>query len=83
MKPEDVRLAHLAAMQHSVVRHDQLVGIGMTPRQIHRRCDAGVLAPVHRAVYRVVAARRTWEQDLMAACLASGGIASHRAAGRL
>jgi hypothetical protein len=38
---------------------------------------------VYAGVYRRVGAPRTWEQALMAGCLAVDGIASHRAAGTL
>src|SRR5947207_15951740 len=44
----------------------------------HRR-----LVPIHPGVYRVAGSPIVWEQELYAACVASGGVASHRAAARL
>lgn len=83
MESPDVRLAKLAARQHSVVSRKQVLALGMTLRQLYRRLDKGVLAAVHQNVYRIVAASPTWEQSVMAACLASGGVASHRSAAGL
>ncbi|MDQ6909503.1 MAG: hypothetical protein M3Z84_01765 [Actinomycetota bacterium] len=83
METPDVRLAKLAARQHSVVTREQSLALEMTLRQLYRRLDDGILASVHQNVYRVVAAPQTWEQSVMAACLASGGVASHRSAAAL
>jgi very-short-patch-repair endonuclease len=45
-----------------------------------RLVRAGLLVPVHEAVYRVAGAPESWKQRELAACLATGGVASHRAA---
>jgi hypothetical protein len=83
MEPPDVRLAKLAARQHSVISREQTLALGMTPRQLYRRLDQGILAGVHQNVYRLVGAPQSWEQSVMAACLACGGIASHRSSAAL
>ena len=72
-----------ALRQHAAISRAQLLAAGLSARQIERRTAAGTLLPVHRGVYRVAGARPNWEQALMAACLATGGTASHRSAARL
>ncbi len=83
MNPLDVQLAKLAARQHLVVTRQQALLLGMTRRQVDRRVEAGGLIVVHNGVYRIVGAPETFEQTVMAACLSSGGVASHRAATQL
>jgi very-short-patch-repair endonuclease len=79
----DVLLSRLAARQYGLITRTQALEIGLTPRQIDRRLASGALVLVRCGVYRVVAAPRSFEQALMAACLATGGVASHRAAAAL
>lgn len=83
MDTPDVSLAKLAARQHSVVSREQTLSVGLTPRQLYRRIDRGALDIIHRDTYRIAGSPRTWEQAVMAACLASGGAASHRTAAKL
>ncbi|HEX8771121.1 MAG TPA: type IV toxin-antitoxin system AbiEi family antitoxin domain-containing protein, partial [Acidimicrobiales bacterium] len=83
MNPLDVQLAKLAAGQHSVVTRRQALSLGMTHRQVDRRVQAGGFTVLHPSTYALAGARRTYEQSLMAACLATGGVASHRAAAYL
>ena len=53
----------------------------LKPHQIDRRVAEGQLELVRRGVYRVAGAPETWEQHLLAACLARpGSVASFRAA---
>lgn len=75
-------LLAIAGEQHGVVHRRQMA---LTPSQIKTRAAQGLLVPVHRNVYRVSGAPRTWEQDLAAACLAGGtaAVASHRSAALL
>lgn len=80
MNSLDVDLSRLAARQHSVVARQQALSLGMTPRQVDLRVDAGMLEILHPSTYRLVGARRTYEQAVMAACLAADGVASHRTA---
>ena len=85
MKAIDVALNRLAAGQYSLAHRQQLLDLGMTSRQIHARLDAGLLVPVHRGVYRVAGGSDSWQQALLAACLAAGpdAVASHRCAATL
>lgn len=76
----DVRLSRLAAAQHGLVTRRQASAAGLSSRQIDRRLADGALVVVHRGVYRLPAASPTFDQTLLAACLASGGVASHRCA---
>jgi very-short-patch-repair endonuclease len=85
VKPIDVAVTRLAARQYSLAHRDQIIDLGMTPRQVQARLDSGWLVPVHRAVYRLAGSRLSPEQACLAACLAAGpgAVASHRAAAHL
>lgn len=85
MKPIDVAITRLAARQYSLAHRQQALDLGMTPRQIQARVEAGWLIPVHRVVYRLAGGRSVPEQVLLAACMAAGpsALASHRSAGKL
>lgn len=72
-----------AQRQHAVIGHAQLVAAGLSRRQVERLVAVAALVGVHRGVYRVGGAPETWEQRVMAACLASAGVASHRSAAAL
>jgi very-short-patch-repair endonuclease len=80
----DGRLLELAGRQHYVVAREQLREFG-TLRQIEHRLAKGRLERVHEGVYRVVGSPKTWQQRLLAACLASSGAnaVSFRAAARM
>lgn len=69
--------------QHSLVTSRQLQAAGLTDRQIEYRVERRRLLPVHRGVYGIAGVRPTFEQAVMAACLATGGVASHRCAAAL
>ena len=73
----------LAGRQHGVASSSQLRALGLSARQVALRVDRGSLIRVHHGVYRLAGAVRSFEQHLMAACLASRGVASHRAAAML
>jgi hypothetical protein len=79
----DHRVARLAARQHSVVTRRQLLQLGLTERQIDYRIETGVLVVCHPGTYLIPGSQRTHEQAVMAACLASGGVASGRCAAGL
>lgn len=76
----DRRVAVIAARQHAVVARDQLLAVGVTPSAIKRRCASGRWIAIERGVYLIHGAPVTWHTRLMAACLATGGVASHRSA---
>jgi very-short-patch-repair endonuclease len=83
MGDADVRVGRLAAGQHSLATTSQLLKAGLTKAQIDHRVRRGILGVVHPGVYRVLGVRPSYESRVMAACLATGGVASHRCAARL
>src|SRR5688500_11746579 len=83
MEPVDVVIARIAVRQHGLVTRSQLLAAGLTERQVDRRIGLGQLVVPHKGVYGVPAAKPSYEQALLAACLASRGVASHRSGARL
>lgn len=79
---DDRAAMELAGSQHGLITFDQAAATGLTRNQIQHRLNAGMLQPLHEGVYRYAAVPPTWEQRLLAACLATGSLAavSHRAA---
>ena len=77
-------LAAIAQRQLGLITHDQAMQI-ITYRMIERLLGSGRWERVHRAVYRVGGAPITYEQRVLAACLAAGpdAVASHRSAARI
>jgi hypothetical protein len=73
----------LADLQHGLVAKDQTRDVGLTQDQVETRLAVGRLLRRDFNVYRLAGAPVTWEQNVLAACLASGGVASHRTAARL
>lgn len=55
----------------------------MSNRQIRYRMTSGRWTQLHESVFRLSAASPTWEGSLLAPILATGGVASHRAAAAL
>jgi very-short-patch-repair endonuclease len=85
VKPIDVAVSRLAARQYSLAHRHQLLDLGMSPRQIQARLNAGWLMPMHQSVYLVGTGASSPEQAVMAAYLATGSeaVASHRCAAAL
>ncbi|HEV7687886.1 MAG TPA: hypothetical protein VGQ80_15030 [Acidimicrobiia bacterium] len=83
MQSIERRIAALAVDQHSLVTYGRMTGAGITRREIERRQENGIIVPRFRGVFAVAGAEPTYEQGVMAACLATGGVASHRCAARL
>ena len=71
-----------ARRQHGLVTRQQLLGVGV-PRSSIADAVGSSLQPVHRGVYRLAGSPLTWEQSVLAACLAANGVASHRTAAQL
>lgn len=78
----DHRVGRLAAGQHGLVGRQQATDLGLTSEQVRSRLRRGTLSAVQAGVYRTLGARPTWEQAVLAACLAAGphALASHRSA---
>ncbi len=75
----DEIIDRIAAAQYGVVARQQLPD----PKGVDRRISTGRLVALYRGVYVVRGHDPDWPAPLMAACLASGGVASHRAAAQL
>lgn len=76
-------ITQLAAKQMGLITRRQLLDFGLSARAIDYRVAAGHLIRCLPGVYRYPAAPRGWTQDLLATCLWSDGVASHRAAAAL
>jgi len=71
-----------ARRQHGLITSDQairMLGRGRKTRWISERR----MSVVQPGVYRLAGTPATWHQGLAAACLATGGVASHRSAAEL
>src|ERR1700677_3970860 len=81
-KRVDSAVSERMRQQHAVIERHQATQLGLTGRQIEARLASGAWLTIHHGVYRSAAAPITFEQRLMAACLASGpaSVVSHAAA---
>ncbi len=76
----DEHVAALARRQHGLVTLAQLDEIGITRRQRQWRLRTGRWESPYTGVYRIAGIPPSWRSDLLAACLAGEGVASHRSA---
>src|SRR4030081_2661528 len=73
-----------AQRQHGLITRLQARELGISDDAIDWRVRNGIWQRVHRSVLRLPGAPATWQQGIMAACLAiPGSTASHRAAAAL
>jgi very-short-patch-repair endonuclease len=77
------RLARVAAGQLGLVTLQQARDCGLGDRTIRRRVSDGTLRRVQPGVLAAGGSPPTWQQWLLAACLATGGAASHESAAEL
>jgi very-short-patch-repair endonuclease len=78
-------IAAIAGRQHGVIARAQLLEIGLEPRAIDRRIEAGRLHRQHRGIYLVghrAAAPKAREMAAALAC-GPGAVVSHRSAAQL
>jgi very-short-patch-repair endonuclease len=80
MNTVDRACLKLAASQHWVIARTQLLLLGLSATGIDRRLSSGLFVRLHPSVYRIGAAPESWRQRLLAACLWTSGVASHRSA---
>jgi hypothetical protein len=73
----------LAARQFSLFSRRQWLDGGLSERQLDHATRTGKVRVVHPGVYVLPGSHPCFEQDLLAACLATGGVASHRCAAYL
>lgn len=76
----EAEAAALAASQHGVLSVVQLTELGMSASTRRRRIATGELIQAQPGVVRHGAHPDTWRGRLLAACLSTGGLASHRSA---
>lgn len=76
-------IARLARLQHGLVTRAQALAAGLSPSTIRRRVAAGAWVRRAAGVYAVATAPATWRQQVLVACLAVDGVASHRTAASL
>jgi very-short-patch-repair endonuclease len=76
-------IAERALRQLGHITYAQLRALGVTPKVVRRLVASGWLIPVGRSTFRLGGVARTYEGDVMAACLDVGAVASHRTAARL
>lgn len=77
------RLAAAATAQHGLVDRSDLHAAGATPRQRRTLVGDGTLEVIGTRTFRVAGSPATADQAIMAACMETGGVASHRTAARL
>lgn len=82
---EEGPIVELARSQLGLVNRTQLHELGLSDPQIYRRTRQGRWRILRPGVYVIGAAPRSWEQDVLGACLAAGPdvVTSHRSAARL
>src|SRR4051812_50074172 len=64
-------LAAVGRHQHGLVTRAQALAV-MSPSALDRWLRTRRLEPMRRGVYRMAGTPQTWEQQLLAACLAAG-----------
>ncbi|MDE0699491.1 MAG: hypothetical protein F4Z58_12570 [Acidimicrobiaceae bacterium] len=69
--------------QHGIVTGKQARAAGFSARQIQYQCTTKRWLRVGPGVYRHNAVPATWKSQLLAACLVTNGVASHRSAAAL
>lgn len=74
-------VAAIFEQQYGVIRRDQALAAGMSIKQVVGACRRGEWERVHESVYRLAGAPVGPEQRLMAACVATRGVVSHRSGG--
>lgn len=73
----------LGARSHGLVSRSTLLERGISPRQIDHWESTSLLRLVEPNVYLLAGHELSWHGAVLAACLESGAMASHRAAGAL
>src|SRR4051812_19203562 len=76
-------IAERALTQLGHLNYAQARELGASPKMIRRLVATGWLVPVGRSSFRLGGLPRSYDGDVMAACLDTGGGASHRTPARL
>lgn len=82
---DDERIVAKARDQHGCITARQAKHLGATDQGLRTQVDSGRWSRLRKSVFVVGAAAQTWEQRVMAVCLAAGSdcVASFRSAARL
>jgi very-short-patch-repair endonuclease len=73
----------LAAEQYGLFTAAQWKQVGFSSRALRRKEARGAVQQIHPGVFAVAGAPKSFEQQVLAACLSVGGVASHRCAAHL
>ena len=73
-------LMRRAARQHSLLTRRQWLDAGLSEGQLLRAIGNRAVLVLHPGVYAIRGSKASFERDVTAACLATGGVASHRCA---
>lgn len=76
-------LLEVAAEQYGLFTAAQWKGVGLSRRVLRYRAASGAVHEILPGVFAVGGAPGSFEQQVLAACLSVGGVASHRCAGHL
>ncbi|MGI8937260.1 MAG: endonuclease domain-containing protein [Iamia sp.] len=76
-------IAERARQQLGLITRDQLKDLSVSHAAIENLEAVHRLEQMGRDVFRIAGTPRSWEQQVLAACLDTGGIASHRTGARL
>jgi hypothetical protein len=79
-KPQDKRLAQLAASQQGIVLRSQALAIGLTSRMLNRRLASGALVAVKPGIYMLPGNVFSLRARLEAATTALPAVVSHQSA---
>lgn len=78
-----VALVASAARQFGLITRRQWLASGLSERQLEHAKRNGGIRGIYPGVYALPGSRSCVERDVLAACLATGGVASHRCAAYL
>ncbi len=85
MSSTDQRVTDRSARQYGLITRKQCIELGMPPHAIDHRVAGGRWQAVRPGVYLIAGSPPSWEQAVLAACLAGGDgtVASHMTAAHL
>ena len=73
----------LAATQYGLFTAAQWKAAELSVRSLRRKAASGLVREIHPSVFAIAGAPASLEQQVLAACLSVGGVASHRCAAYL
>lgn len=76
-------LLAIASRQYGLVTRRQWLASGLSSNQLHHAVGSGTLRALYPGVYVLPGSKPCFERDVLAACLATDGVASHRCAAYL